>query len=91
MANIKEKSANAFAGELLMPKDMMYKTAKYPTNYILSIYGVSFSAYEKRKKFLNEMYNFENQIDNQSIIAFEDLIRYTKHSLYLNDHNFVNI
>lgn len=88
---IKEKSANAFAGELLMPKDMMYKTAKYPTNYILSIYGVSFSAYEKRKEFLNEMYNFESQIDNDDFIAFEDLIQYTKHSLYLNDQHFVNI
>lgn len=80
---IKEKAADAFAGELLMPKDMMYLTAKYPTNYIVSLYGVSYTAYEKRKEFLNEMYNFYLQTEHKRMIAFEDLIKYTKHSILL--------
>lgn len=80
---VKEKSADAFAGELLMPREIMYKTANFPPNYILNVYGVSYSALEKRKKFLNEMENFEENIRRKSIITLEDVIQYTKHSLIL--------
>ncbi len=65
-AYIKEKSADAFAGELLMPRDIMYKTA----NYILNAYEVSYTAYEMRRRFLNKMYNFDNVIENEKNINF---------------------
>lgn len=77
---IKERSADAFAGELLMPKDLMIKTAKYPVNYILSAYDVSISAYNTRKYFLNKMYNFNKKVDKSRIIPLKDLIKYTKYN-----------
>lgn len=82
---IKEKSADAFAGELLMPREMMYKTAKFPPNYVLDLYGVSYSAYEKRKLFLDEMENFSKKIEDEKSMSLKDIIQYTKHALILND------
>lgn len=90
-AYIKEKSADAFAGELLMPKEIMYKTAKFPANYILNAYEVSYTAYEMRRRFLNKMYNFDNNIENEKILTFEDVIKYTKHSLLLNKYNLEKV
>lgn len=80
---VKEKSADAFAGELLMPREIMYKTAKFPPNYVLDLYGVSYSAYEQRKRFLDEMENFSRTIEMEKVISLNDVIQYSKHSLLL--------
>ena len=80
---VKEKSADAFAGELLMPREMMYKTAKFPPNYVLDLYGVSYSAYEKRKLFLDEMENFSKKIEDEKVVSIRDVIQYSKHYLLL--------
>lgn len=85
---VKEKSADAFAGELLMPREMMYKTAKFPPNYVLDLYGVSYSAYEKRKLFLDDMENFSKKVEDEKSMSLNDIIQYTKHSLFLNKYNF---
>ena len=82
---VKEKSADAFAGELLMPREIMYKTAKLPPNYVLDLYGVSYSAYEKRKLFLDEMEGFSRKIERKNLISINDVIKYSKHSLLLNN------
>lgn len=81
---VKEKSADAFAGELLMPREMMYKTAKFPPNYILNVYGVSYQAYKMRKLFLDDMENFSKKIEDEKSMSINDIIQYTKHSLILN-------
>lgn len=86
---VKEKSANAFAGELLMPREIMYKTAKFPANYISGLYGVSCAAYKKRKEFLDEIDNFSEKNEDEKFLPFEDLIKYTKHSLFLNKYNLL--
>lgn len=83
-AYVKEKSADAFAGELLMPKDMMYKTAKFPPNYVLNVYGVSYQAYKMRKLFLDDMEDFSKKIEDEKSMSLNDIIQYTKHSLILN-------
>lgn len=83
---IKEKTADAFAGELLMPREIMYKTANFPPNYILNMYGVSYQAYKTRKKFLNDMENFDERIRGKAIVFLEDVMQYTKHSLILDHH-----
>lgn len=82
---VKEKSADAFAGELLMPREMMYKTAKFPPNYVLNVYGVSYQAYKMRKLFLDDMENFSKKIEDEKSMSINDIIQYTKHSLILND------
>lgn len=82
---VKEKSADAFAGELLMPREIMYKTAKLPPNYVLDLYGVSYSAYEKRKMFLDEMENFSRIIEENKVMSINDVIQYSKHSLILKN------
>lgn len=84
---VKEKSADAFAGELLMPREMMYKTAKFPPNYVLDLYGVSYSAYEKRKLFLDEMEGFSRNTEDEVCISIKDIIQYTKHALILDQFN----
>lgn len=81
---VKEKSADAFAGELLMPREMMYKTAKFPPNYVLDLYGVSYSAYEKRKMFLDEMEDFNKKVEEKRIMSIKDVIKYSKHALILD-------
>lgn len=81
---IKEKSADAFAGELLMPREMMYKTAKFPPNYVLNVYGVSYQAYKMRKLFLDDMENFSKKIEDEKSMSLDDIIQYTKHSLILS-------
>lgn len=81
---VKEKSADAFAGELLMPRDMMYKTAKFPPNYVLNVYGVSYQAYKMRKLFLDDMENFSKKIEDEKSMSLNDIIQYTKHALILN-------
>ncbi len=86
---VKEKSANAFAGELLMPREIMYKTAKFPANYISGLYGVSCAAYKRRKEFLEEIDNFSEKNEDEKFLPFEDLIKYTKHSLFLNKYNLL--
>lgn len=88
---IKEKSADAFAGELLMPREIMYKTAKFPPNYILDLYGVSYSAYEKRKLFLDEMEGFRRKIEDEACISIKDIIKYTKHSFLLDKYKFQEV
>ena len=80
---VKEKSADAFAGELLMPREIMYKTAKFPPNYVLDLYGVSYSAYEQRKRFLDKMENFSWNIEENKVVSIKDIIQYSKHSLLL--------
>ena len=85
---VKEKSADAFAGELLMPREIMYKTAKFPPNYVLDLYGVSYSAYEKRKLFLDDMEDFSKKIEDEKSMSLNDITQYTKHSLFLNKYNF---
>lgn len=80
---VKEKSADAFAGELLMPREMMYKTAKFPPNYVLDLYGVSYSAYEQRKRFLDDMEDFRRKIEDKKVVSIRDVIQYSKHSLLL--------
>lgn len=80
---LKEKSADAFAGELLMPRDMMYKTAKFPPNYVLNVYGVSYQAYKIRKLFLDDMENFSKKVEDEKSMPLNDIIKYTKHSLIL--------
>jgi len=85
---VKEKSADAFAGELLMPRDMMYKTAKFPPNYVLNVYGVSYQAYKMRKLFLDDMENFSKKVEDEKSMSLNDIIQYTKHSLFLNKYNF---
>lgn len=81
---VKEKSADAFAGELLMPRDIMYKTAKFPPNYVLDLYGVSYSAYEQRKRFLEDMEGFRRKIEDEKSMSLNDIMKYTKHSLILS-------
>ncbi len=81
---IKEKSADAFAGELLMPREMMYKTAKFPPNYVLNVYGVSYQAYKMRKLFLDDMEDFSKKIEDEKSMSLNDIIQYTKHALILN-------
>lgn len=85
---VKEKSADAFAGELLMPREIMYKTAKFPPNYVLNVYGVSYQAYKMRKLFLDDMENFSKKIEDEKSMSINDIIQYTKHSLFLNKYNF---
>lgn len=85
---VKEKSADAFAGELLMPREIMYKTAKFPPNYVLNVYGVSYQAYKTRKLFLDDMENFSKKVEDEKSISLNDIIQYTKHSLFLNKYNF---
>ena len=81
---VKEKSADAFAGELLMPREMMYKTAKFPPNYVLNVYGVSYQAYKMRKLFLDDMEDFSKKIEDEKSMSLNDIIQYTKHALILN-------
>lgn len=88
---IKEKSADAFAGELLMPREIMYKTAKFPPNYVLDLYGVSYSAYEQRKRFLDEMENFSRTIEMEKVISLNDVIQYSKHSMLLDKYKFQEV
>lgn len=85
---VKEKSADAFAGELLMPREMMYKTAKFPPNYVLNVYGVSYQAYKMRKLFLDDMEDFSKKVEDEKSMSLNDIIQYTKHSLFLNKYNF---
>lgn len=82
---IKEKSADAFAGELLMPREIMYKTAKFPPNYVLNVYGVSYQAYKTRKLFLDDMENFSKKVEDEKSMSLNDIIQYTKHALILNN------
>lgn len=86
---IQEQSADAFAGELLMPLNMMFKTARFPDNYILNTFGVSHSAFKCRKAFLNRYYNFYEKTKNQKIIHFEDIVYDTKYSLGLRSRKKV--
>ncbi len=88
---VKEKSADAFAGELLMPREMMYKTAKFPPNYVLNVYGVSYQAYKMRKLFLDDMENFSNKIEDEKSMSLNDIIQYTKHSLLLDKYKFQEV
>lgn len=88
---IKEKSADAFAGELLMPREIMYKTAKFPPNYVLDLYGVSYSAYEQRKRFLDEMENFSRIIEENKVVSIKDIIQYSKHSMLLDKFTFQEV
>lgn len=88
---VKEKSADAFAGELLMPRDMMYKTAKFPPNYVLNVYGVSYQAYKMRKLFLDDMENFSKKIEDEKSMSLNDIIQYTKHSLILDKYKFQEV
>ena len=88
---VKEKSADAFAGELLMPREMMYKTAKFPPNYVLNVYGVSYQAYKMRKLFLNDMENFSKKVEDEKSMSLNDIIQYTKHSLLLDDYKLQKI
>ena len=88
---VKEKSADAFAGELLMPREIMYKTAKFPPNYVLDLYGVSYSAYEQRKRFLDEMEDFNRKIDGKKVISINDVIQYSKHSMLLDKYKFQEV
>ncbi|KXA31670.1 toxin-antitoxin system, toxin component domain protein [Peptoniphilus harei] len=88
---VKEKSADAFAGELLMPREIMYKTAKFPPSYVLGLYGVSFSAYEQRKRFLDEMENFSRIIDENKVMSIKDIIQYSKHSMLLDKCKFQEV
>lgn len=88
---VKEKSADAFAGELLMPREIMYKTAKFPPNYVLDLYGVSYSAYEQRKRFLDEMENFSRTIEMEKVISLNDVIQYSKHSMLLDKYKFQEV
>lgn len=82
---VKEKSADAFAGELLMPREIMYKTAKFPPNYVLNVYGVSYQAYKTRKLFLDDMENFSKKVEDEKSMSLNDIIQYTKHALILNN------
>lgn len=88
---VKEKSADAFAGELLMPREMMYKTAKFPPNYVLNVYGVSYQAYKMRKLFLDDMENFSKKIEYEKSMSLNDIIQYTKHSLILDKYKFQEV
>ena len=88
---VKEKSADAFAGELLMPREIMYKTAKFPPNYVLDLYGVSYSAYEQRKRFLDEMEDFNRKIDGKKVISINDVLQYSKHSMLLDKCKFQEV
>lgn len=88
---VKEKSADAFAGELLMPREMMYKTAKFPPNYVLNVYGVSYQAYKMRKLFLDDMENFSKKVEDEKSMSLNDIIQYTKHSLLLDKYKFQEI
>lgn len=88
---VKEKSADAFAGELLMPREIMYKTAKFPANYVLNLYGVSYSAYEQRKIFLDNMENFTKRIEDEKSMSINDIIQYTKHSLLLDEYKLQKV
>ena len=88
---VKEKSADAFAGELLMPREIMYKTAKFPPNYVLDLYGVSYSAYEQRRRFLDEMEDFNRKIDGKKVISINDVIQYSKHSMLLDKYKFQEV
>lgn len=88
---VKEKSADAFAGELLMPKDIMYKTAKFPPNYVLNVYGVSYQAYKTRKLFLDDMENFSKKVEDEKSMSLNDIIQYTKHSLLLDKYKFQEV
>ena len=81
---VKEKSADAFAGELLMPRDMMYRTAKFPPSYVLNVYGVSYQAYKMRKLFLDDMENFSKKVEDEKSMSLNDIIQYTKHALVLD-------
>lgn len=72
-----------------MPREIMYKTAKFPANYISGLYGVSCAAYKKRKEFLDEIDNFSEKNEDEKFLPFEDLIKYTKHSLFLNKYNLL--
>jgi len=67
-----------------MPREIMYKTAKFPPNYVLDLYGVSYSAYEQRKRFLDEMENFSQKVEEKRIMSIKDVIKYSKHSLILD-------
>lgn len=88
---VKEKSADAFAGELLMPRDIMYKTAKFPPNYVLNVYGVSYQAYKMRKLFLDDIENFSKKIEDEKSMSLNDIIQYTKHSLLLDKYKFQEV
>ena len=44
-----------------------------------------------RRRFLNKMYNFDNVIEHEKILTFEDVIKYTKHSLLLNKYNLEKV
>lgn len=67
-----------------MPREIMYKTAKLPPNYVLDLYGVSYSAYEKRKMFLDEMEDFNQKVEEKRIMSIKDVIKYSKHALILD-------
>lgn len=67
-----------------MPREIMYKTARFPPNYVLDLYGVSYSAYEKRKMFLDEMEGFSRKIEEKKAMSINDVIKYSKHALILD-------
>ncbi|MDU1664271.1 MAG: hypothetical protein E6852_08300 [Peptoniphilus harei] len=74
-----------------MPREMMYKTAKFPPNYVLDLYGVSYSAYEQRKRFLEDMEGFRRKIEDEKSVSLNDIIQYTKHSLILDKYKFQEV
>ena len=67
-----------------MPREIKYKTARFPPNYVLDLYGVSYSAYEKRKMFLDEMEGFSRKIEEKKAMSINDVIKYSKHALILD-------
>lgn len=68
-----------------MPREMMYKTAKFPPNYVLNVYGVSYQAYKMRKLFLDDMEDFSKKVEDEKSMSINDIIQYTKHSLLLKN------
>lgn len=75
---IKEQSANAFAGELLMPLEMMKKTSRFPDDYIFSLFGVSISAFNCRKDFIKRFIDLEKVKDDEVAYSFKEIFKYTK-------------
>lgn len=79
---IQEQAANAFAGELLMPFEMMKKTSGFPPDYIFSLFGVSYSAYACRLSFLKKYMPLGDPPDG--FLTFKDIFKYTKNYAVLN-------
>lgn len=80
---IQEYVANAFAGELLMPRKMMYHTAKYPTEYICSLFNVNPSAYNKRIEFLDRWENFKEKTNKVGIKPQKEILLMSKNLIYI--------